>query len=297
MVTGEASLSQKEKREENPSGKGSNLQRRILTAILLLIPTIYVAGFSPWYIFLPALIFTIEFCLYEYFNMTVRAGKGVFRILGYAYGGIIPVTQMAEINEVGFGFAPTLGVLAGIFPLLALFKKNGVREYLPTIATTLFGVVYIGLGLSWLVRLRYEDSENGALLILFMLSVIWTGDASAYFIGRSFGRTPLSPEISPKKTLEGAIGGFLGSLVTGALFGVFLMESRSMLTILILAAVISVAGQLGDLAESALKRSSGVKDSSKVLPGHGGFLDRLDSLITAAPFLWFVIMVERLGKW
>ena len=297
MVTGEANLSQRKKKEIGPSGQSSNLQRRVLTAIFLLIPTIYVAGFAPWYLFLPALIFTIVFCLYEYFHMTVRAGTGAFPILGYLCGGIIPVTQMIEVNDVGFGFVPTLAVLTGIFPLLALLKKKDIKEYLPIVATTLFGVIYIGLGLSWLVRLRYEDPENGAVLILFMLSVIWTGDASAYFIGRGFGRIPLAPEISPKKTVEGSIGGFLVSLVTGTLFGFFFMETRSMATVLILAAVVSVAGQVGDLAESALKRSSGVKDSSKALPGHGGFLDRLDSLITAAPFLWVAIVVERLGKW
>jgi phosphatidate cytidylyltransferase len=120
-----------------------------------------------------------------------------------------------------------------------------------------------------------------------MMGVIWAGDVAAYYAGRALGRHKLAPTISPNKTVEGSIAGLAGSILAGTLLGSWLLQRQiSFLALASLAA--AIAGQLGDLAESALKRSSGVKDSSSLLPGHGGMLDRLDSLIFAAPvFYWF----------
>jgi phosphatidate cytidylyltransferase len=119
------------------------------------------------------------------------------------------------------------------------------------------------------------------------MGVIWAGDAAAYYAGRALGRHKLAPTISPNKTIEGSIAGLAGSILTGIVLGSWLLQRQiAFLAFASLAA--AIAGQLGDLAESALKRSSGVKDSSSLLPGHGGMLDRLDSLIFAAPvFYWF----------
>jgi phosphatidate cytidylyltransferase len=118
--------------------------------------------------------------------------------------------------------------------------------------------------------------------------VVWVGDSAAYYGGRIFGRHTLAPRISPKKTVEGAVAGLAGSVAAGVFLERWLISNERVLSMALICLVAAIAGQIGDLAESALKRSAGVKDSSSLLPGHGGMLDRLDSLLFAAPvFYWF----------
>jgi len=127
--------------------------------------------------------------------------------------------------------------------------------------------------------------KQGPWLLLFALVITWVGDSVAYFAGRAMGKHPLAPHLSPKKTWEGSVAGFLGSLLIGATFGRWLTAPLPHL--LAMAAVGNVAGQAGDLLESAYKRSAGVKDSGGLLPGHGGLLDRIDALILAIPVVWY----------
>jgi len=123
-------------------------------------------------------------------------------------------------------------------------------------------------------------------LILLLYVIIWSGDSAAYYGGRAFGRHLLAPKVSPKKTIEGAVAGLAGSVITGTALGVWLL-GEPWLRLAGISALTAVVGQTGDLAESVLKRSAGVKDSSSILPGHGGILDRLDSLLFATPvFYW-----------
>jgi phosphatidate cytidylyltransferase len=124
-------------------------------------------------------------------------------------------------------------------------------------------------------------------VVLTLLAVVWVGDSAAYFGGRALGRHKLAPEISPNKTVEGSVAGLMGSVAAGIAMGTWLL-GLSAAFMAGISLVAGIAGQIGDLAESALKRSAGVKDSSTLLPGHGGMLDRLDSLMFAAPvFYWF----------
>jgi phosphatidate cytidylyltransferase len=122
--------------------------------------------------------------------------------------------------------------------------------------------------------------------VLLLFAIIWIGDSAAFYVGRALGRHSLAAKVSPKKTIEGSAAGLIGSVVAGVIGAFFLGESW--LQVAGISAATAIAGQVGDLAESVLKRSAGVKDSSSILPGHGGILDRLDSLFFAAPvFYWF----------
>jgi phosphatidate cytidylyltransferase len=135
------------------------------------------------------------------------------------------------------------------------------------------------------VRLR-NDFPDGPNLVFFLLLVVWLGDAGAYYTGKRFGRTKLSPRISPKKTVEGLIGGVMMSIITAVVIHLTFFPEFPMLAAIVMGAVLSVAGVIGDLAESMWKRSAAVKDSGSLIPGHGGFLDRFDSILFTAPILY-----------
>jgi len=142
-------------------------------------------------------------------------------------------------------------------------------------------VVYCSLTLGFLILIPRE-------WIFVLFAIIWVGDTAAYYGGRALGRHLLAPQVSPKKTVEGAVAGLAGSVIAGAVGGGLVLHEPLTNTIVI-AAVTAIAGQIGDLAESVLKRSAGVKDSSSILPGHGGILDRLDSLLFATPIFYWLL--------
>jgi phosphatidate cytidylyltransferase len=157
---------------------------------------------------------------------------------------------------------------------------GSLDSILPKASLVAIGMVYCCVLLGFIVWLPGRT-------VLVLMGTIWAGDAAAYYGGRALGRHKLAPTISPNKTVEGSVTGLAGSIVAGILLGSWLLQRQ--ISFLALASLATaIAGQLGDLAESAFKRSAGVKDSSSLLPGHGGMLDRLDSLIFAAPmFYWF----------
>jgi len=142
----------------------------------------------------------------------------------------------------------------------------------------------VAFPLSYAVRL-HGLKDVGPLLLLFALVITWVGDSAAYFVGRAIGKHPFAPHLSPKKTWEGAVASFVVSVLVGFIFGRWIFMPLPHL--LAMAAVGNVAGQVGDLLESAYKRSAGIKDSGSILPGHGGVLDRIDALILAIPVVWY----------
>lgn len=142
--------------------------------------------------------------------------------------------------------------------------------------TMLMGALYIGFGFVSLAEARLEE---GVIWTFAILISIWASDSGAYFVGRKFGRRKLAEKISPNKTIEGSIGGVVTAIIFGVLLQIIVNPFESYLEVIMIPLVVAVAGQVGDLVESALKRHYGVKDSGKILPGHGGILDRLDSWI------------------
>ena len=158
---------------------------------------------------------------------------------------------------------------------------------------TLFGVLYLGLTLGPLSMTRLLP--QGEWLIFFLLLVTWASDTGAYYVGTLYGRHRLAPTISPKKSYEGLAGGLVGAIIAAYIIRWWFLPELSALDCLVLGTLLTLTGLWGDLTESAMKRSVGIKDSGGILPGHGGMLDRLDSLLFTAPaFYYYVTMVIRL---
>lgn len=219
--------------------------------------------------------------------------------------GIVTLTVAGAIWAAAF---PLLAALPGtpldlftaVVPLaLVLFAPGALRlkpESGPAtaLATTVFGAAYPGACLAFAVLLREmgRDRWEGMALVFFPLVVTWVGDTAAYFVGKAAGRVPLAPRISPKKTWEGAVAGFVGSVLAGVAYSAVARAAGLPLGAAlagVVGALVSIFGQAGDLVESLIKRDCGVKDSSALLPGHGGVLDRLDSLFFAFPVTYVAV--------
>jgi phosphatidate cytidylyltransferase len=199
-------------------------------------------------------------------------------------------------------------IVAALLPFVFLtltMRSTDLASAFPAASATVFAFGYVALPMGLLVNLRQQAS--GAILVIYLLLVVWSGDIFAYFVGRSVGRHLMSPRISPKKTWEGAAASVIASVIIGTAFykyalpistallnahliqrrdGYFDLNPPVVLPIVVLSVVVNIAAQLGDLVESLIKRGAGVKDSGAILPGHGGMLDRIDALLFAAPVLW-----------
>jgi phosphatidate cytidylyltransferase len=272
------------------------MKTRILTAVPLALIVAAVIWWGPRWLFLLILLAVVEISLYEYFHIASAAGLGGVRWLAYLSGAALCLAQTTGSSTTQGNLLVVL--LASVFlaTLLPLLRSASLRDYFGSAASTVFGILYAGFTLSWLFPLRFSFGSDGRAATLFLVAVNWAGDAAALVVGRTVGRTLLVPHISPKKTVEGAVGGLLGSLVVGWVCWLWFWQTAGLKTVILLALIVAIIGQLGDLAESALKRSADLKDSGGLLPGHGGLLDRIDSLIFAVPALWLAMRLLGLGK-
>ena len=230
----------------------------------------------------------------EIYALAASRGVAAFRPLGIAAAVILVLLGVAHptLQAASASFWWTLMATALVSAVAALRLRGIGREPLATSAVTLFGALFVGGSLSFALFLRNLEPQPrswvGASFLAYPVIVTWVGDILAYVLGSVLGRHRLSPNISPKKSVEGAVAGFAASLISGAVFGWLVFDRWLGLpvggTVGALGAVlIAPAAQVGDLAESLWKRSAGVKDSGNLLPGHGGVLDRFDALFLALP--------------
>ena len=278
--------------------------KRVATAAVLIpfVVGLVLLGSTAWVAVGTALI--VVLALREYFGLGDAIGHRAYRIWTTACAILLVYAQWVVTLQasypLGWGlsihrqiarFANGLGTTQGVFSLfllgvavLTLWTKRPLVEALPAAGISSSALLLVALPLSFAVRLHGSERE-GPRLLLFALVITWAGDTVAYFVGRAFGKHPFAPHLSPKKTWEGAIASFAGSLLVGYACSWWL--SAPVPHLLAMAGVGNVAGQAGDLLESAYKRSAGVKDSGALLPGHGGILDRIDALILAIPAVWY----------
>lgn len=265
------------------------MKQRILTAILALIVFLPFVIYGEWpfkiLVYVMATIGLIELLrmrnIGKYTVPTILA----IGLLWIILGDVDFVQKFSSYN------GSTKSELTLLFVLLLLTYTVLVKNKFTfdDAGFVLLTTLYIGMGFYYLIVTR---DEGGLKYIFFVLLVIWATDTGAYFFGRAFGKNKLWPKISPNKTIEGAVGGIVLACIVGITFHLFWSFQYSVLIILGVTILISVFGQIGDLVESAFKRHYGVKDSGNILPGHGGILDRLDSLLFVMPILHFVQFVD-----
>jgi phosphatidate cytidylyltransferase len=278
--------------------------KRILTATVLILAVFALIFFGQlWMITLFSAI-VAELAAYEYLKLAAVGAESHGLTLRIPVWWMALGTALAFIVTLpGFPVEGQLPVLSAL--TLALFAWNGFRsplvQVLPDTAQGLFGLIYIAYPLT-LIPLLWKQ-EDGPALVLFLMVCVWAGDIAALYIGRAFGKRKLAPRLSPGKTWLGSIASIAGSMLAAsiviAISNALLARGNTLLHIaqplwqsLLLAAILNIAAQLGDLLESAIKRGAGVKDSGTMLPGHGGILDRIDALLLAAPVLWFILLLK-----
>jgi phosphatidate cytidylyltransferase len=261
----------------------SELTRRIIFAVIAAPASIAIVYFGDWAL---AIVLSVLAALaaWELFRMARETGALPIAVHAQRLG-IYTLTLTAIVAMLLLLFASTI------------WLRGPAGKPLSSVAITAFGVMYAGL-FSYIYAVRYHDYAVGAAagtaLVFLPILLTWTTDVGAYMFGRLFGKKKLIPSVSPGKTVEGAVGGLGLAIVICLLYVRFILMPYAQLGLTIqgavlFAIVVSVAAQTGDLAESLLKREAGVKDSSRIIPGHGGILDRFDSLLFVMPIAFLVL--------
>lgn len=301
--------------------------KRVLTAVVLIPLVLLVVFKAPLWLFALVVAAVILLALHEYLNIAEAAGMKPFYRLTYAVAVLPTLLLCSEIsNAPNSGGIPRETFINGelvvrvcsillllspvIFGIPLVFRKD-LKAGLGSAASSALGLAYLGVSLSLLTALRAAPLEK--ILVVFVLFSVWAGDIAAYYVGRSIGKHKLAPIVSPNKSWEGAIASVVASSVVAVLVFHFepqinqLFAERHWLKafwifpsppnppflpvpwihVILLGVLTNVAAQFGDLFESALKRSVGIKDSGSLLPGHGGILDRIDALLFAIPVVWY----------
>jgi phosphatidate cytidylyltransferase len=252
--------------------------KRVLTSLALIPPVIYLVLFAPYWATLCAVALVACICYHEFAAIAGKLVPGGMPAAGYAAGLLV----LAWLD----GTWLVLAIFALVMLALAM-RAPDLAHSLPLAAFPLFGVVYI-FG-AWKCALLARTANPHWLM--YGLLVNWAGDVGAYYVGRAFGRHKLARRVSPGKTWEGAGGSIVSASILAGGYLLYFIPSVPPVQAIALTIAANIAGQIGDLAESALKRGAGVKDSGAILPGHGGLLDRVDSTLFALPVVYAYLKV------
>ena len=266
----------------------NNRTTRILVAVIT-IPILLGLSYLGGILFLLFVLLIGIGSFYEFAELVKNKGDNVNQTIG-----VLSVAFLI-VNVFYHFIGLQLIIFSSILLLLIfeLFRNKGSAIH--NIGSTLLGIFYIGLFSSSILGIRefYSNSlhyNNGGLIIISIFITLWATDSAAYFLGSAFGKHKLFPRVSPNKSWEGAIAGFIFAIVTMVVLNTILLSFISFTDALVIGIIIGLFGQIGDLIESLLKRDAGVKDSSNLIPGHGGVLDRFDSLFFSAPIIFLYIV-------
>jgi phosphatidate cytidylyltransferase len=258
---------------------------RILTALVAVPLLLLIILAGPSWLFLALALVS---ALVAYWELSHLARNVGWTPLGSGY---LAVAAVVLSFYPGFpGFLEASVVAVAVIVLSAVYSRGPSRETLAEVATTFLATTYLGSCLGCLVGLRMTAPDQaGRYWLLFLMAVVMVGDAGAFFVGRSLGRHQLAPVLSPRKTTEGLVGGAIASVGAAVLLRRLIFPSLAWPSVIALGISLALFGVVGDLFESLLKRSAGIKDTSSLIPGHGGLLDRIDSLLFTAPLLFLYV--------
>jgi phosphatidate cytidylyltransferase len=271
--------------------------KRVLTALILAPLVLALVFLGPMWLITLVVAVVAMLAAWEFLALTERRGAKPPKVLTLGCIGLLFAGNYQSPEET-----ITLFGMFSVILLVYCAFRSPVDRALADATSSVFALFYLCLTLIPIPMLRAQS--NGPSLLAFLFLTVWAGDSVAMYSGRTFGKRKLAPNLSPNKTWVGAIGSVAGAVaVAGILLGLssYLVQWNSVKLSfadapwwywLMLAVVVNVAAQVGDLAESALKRSAGVKDSGTLLPGHGGILDRIDALLLAAPVLWYAQVIR-----
>ena len=277
--------------------------KRVLTAAILIPAVVATVWWAPASVVTVAATMVALLALLEFFALGEHAGLRGYRVwTGFCAIAIFFTQWLASIEqtrELAGGIRLTripeaaeafsIELILIVFVVgatgIILFGRQSVEEALGGLSVSSAALIFLVLPLSAVVRLD-GIGASGRRLLLFTLVLVWVGDTAAYFVGRAVGRWRMAPKLSPKKTWEGALANLVGSILVAVIAQRWITEVP-VRHLIAMAALANIAGQAGDLLESAYKRSAGMKDSGTLLPGHGGMLDRIDALVLAAPVVWY----------
>lgn len=294
--------------------------KRVVTAAILIPVVLLLSLKAPLYIMAIVAGAVAILAVAEFLKLTTHYGVQPLWQPTYAYVALFFVfvilasanrTVLVETTAMIYGLALAAALSPFVFLTIAMRRADLSSGY-PAAAASSFAFGYVAIPMALLVQIRQQP--GGAILVIYTLLAVWAGDIFAYFVGKALGRHLMSPRISPKKTWEGAVASIAASVIIGTLWlqhapgisswllqaglidrpsGMWEMQRPALFPMIVLSALVNLAAQLGDLVESLIKRGAGVKDSGTILPGHGGMLDRIDSLLFGAPVLYYYFLYFR----
>jgi len=261
---------------------------RMIVGIIAIPIVVAVIFFLPVTFFVALVMVVTGVGLYEYFSLVPERLPFSLKVMLAFMGAVFPLVSYEGTLEW------VMGWLILVLIILMIFAMGSLSEYersFSLVGGNMLGYIFIALPLAVSIPIiKYPSYGRG--WVLWLVLVVWAGDTGAFYLGTRFGKHKLYPRVSPKKSLEGMIGGLVSALVVGVMAALVIPTGFRMQEVMIIPLILLILGQLGDFSESMLKRGAGVKDSSRILGEHGGILDRIDSFLFAIPFFYFFLLLR-----
>jgi phosphatidate cytidylyltransferase len=262
-----------------------SFRKRLPTALVLLVLFFLIIQFLPRVGYFLAIQLLVIGALFEFYNLFRKKGIYPQKTVGIVFALVISLSFFFEMVTLEMVLFLCL-FLAAVYFVISIKRIEKLMPFPSSFAITFFGAIYLSFTLNFFYLLRIE---KGPFYVYFLLGVIFLGDTGAYLFGKFWGRRKLAPMASPKKTWEGSFGGILCACLGALVAQQVLLSDIALWKALLCGILVHVVAQFSDPFESLFKRAAGIKDSSRILPGHGGILDRIDSLILAGPFFYYFI--------